>query len=234
MAGKPDADELVTHLAFSPHSKHLVAGYADGDLRVWGTDTRQLVARFHGHERRGHRLNVAELCFSPDGRTLACSGQSSDDGMALVSELGLYDIAGRRELPQLLRSEGVELHGLAFSPDGSMLAVACFDTTKEEGSIRIWSMPTGEAREIPGGKALRDADSLVFSHDMKLLAVGHGESFSLWDWRTARKRADLPLLGSWKNRSSARLAFSRDGRAIATVGYRLALWELSGFTSGDP
>ena len=65
---------------------------------------------------------------------------------------------------------------LAFSPDGTMLAVVAAD-----GGASLWSIPSGRevgAVQIPAGPL----QSVAFSGDGRVLAMGGFDgSVSLWD-----------------------------------------------------
>jgi WD40 repeat protein/tRNA A-37 threonylcarbamoyl transferase component Bud32 len=109
---------------------------------------------------------------------------------------------------------------LALSPDGSRLALGGGD-----GTVRVWDTGPGAGSvSLAGHRPLVAA--LAWSPDGKTLAVGHysaqpfppdgrlrGE-VRLWDVATARPRLDL--LGEVVG--VTHLAFSSDGRALATLG----------------
>ncbi|ROO86406.1 WD domain G-beta repeat uncharacterized protein [Actinocorallia herbida] len=100
----------------------------------------------------------------------------------------------------VMKANGAGVRALAYSPDGSLLAVA-----DENGAIRVWDMPAGIlVRTIEDGYA----GSLHFGPGAALLSGP-----AVWDPRTGETLHRFPdVLGS-----ECTTAFSPDGRTIATV-----------------
>ena len=99
--------------AFSPDGKFLATGDHARTVRLWKLPKLSLV-----HEMRHTRKYIVASAFSPDGKLLA-----SSDGEQTIQiwdtktaeQVGIARVAGRC---------------LAFSPDGSMLAVGCIGDAK--------------------------------------------------------------------------------------------------------
>ena len=115
--------------------------------------------------------------------------------------------------------------GAAFSPDGSLLAVACNDK-----SIIIYNMATGKQRMVLRGHAER-VWSVAFSLDGKTLISGSGEyrkatdpgEVKVWEIDNGKERASLPghrglVFG---------VAFSPDGKTAASASWdgTVKLWD---------
>ena len=105
--------------------------------------------------------------------------------------------------------------GVAFSPDGRLLA-----TASEDRTARLWDSATGEhLRTLTGHTS--DVVAVAFSPDGRLLATASGKKARLWDPATGDCLRTLAHNGTvWG------VAFSPDGRLLATAsGKKVRLWD---------
>lgn len=184
----------VASLALSPDGSAVAVGCYDGSLRVWRiADGAQLLARAFGG---GTQWSVA---FSPDGRRVAAGGEDKI--------LRIWTIADGR-LVHTLRGHRLNIWKVVFSPDGRTLATSSFDH-----DIRLWDPATGAAIRTLAGHA-EAVVGLAFSPDGALLASGSDDS-TVRLWRVA-DGAPLRTIAAGNHVYS--VAFSRDGRTLATAG----------------
>ncbi|AXG51866.1 WD-40 repeat protein [Streptomyces lincolnensis] len=155
-----------TALLPGPAGRHLAVS-RDGGLLV--TDNRVVRAgRSHAHDLVQHD-DIAAISFAPDG-----SGLATGDGTGRVA---LWD-GDLRHRVGILRNvfpapvdpssgSAESITALAFSPDGSTLAVG-----GDAGTVQLWDISTQQ----PLGPSLptsgESADTLAFSPDSTMLYAG--------------------------------------------------------------
>jgi WD40 repeat protein len=106
---------------------------------------------------------------------------------------------------------------IAFSPDGKILAAACFDKT-----IRFWDVAKGEEIAKLSGHT-RAVTCLAFSPDGKFLVSNAADnSLRLWDVTTRKPLAVLDEhWGETKN-----LLFTRDSKSFVCGGQYTDFWDI--------
>jgi WD40 repeat protein len=112
-------------IAISPDGNTLLS-----DRTLWNIATRSSRCT-NGPlgEPEGLYLQVDDVAFSPDSRTLATVGPQSHG-----SAVRLWDVATCRQVGQPLTGHTDEVYAVAFSPDGKTLATAGKDNT-----VRLWN-----------------------------------------------------------------------------------------------
>jgi WD40 repeat protein len=99
-------------------------------------------------------------------------------------------------------------YGIAFSPDGKRLALACADAI-----ARVWDITT--RREVAVFRGHKSAVSCVaFNPDGRRIASG-GDDHTVKVWEAATGREALTLRGH--SGTVFRVAFSPDGHRIASA-----------------
>jgi WD40 repeat protein len=236
----------VNAVAFSPDGKKLASAGGDNMLRIWDAGTARTLQTFRGHTRaisglayspdgatiatggadtlvklwdatneypiglRGHKAWVTGVAFSPDGRRVVSS--SGDH------TLMLWDPTSGRRLETLEKHiEWVE--AVAWSGDGRLIASASGDQfVLLWDAAALWVVKTRNM--VP-----ENPKCLAFSPGGHLLAVGTSapldSRFSdqpgiveVWEIAGGRQ---LPPYHGHKG-GVLQLAFSPDGKAIASVG----------------
>jgi WD40 repeat protein len=191
-----DFSGVTLGVTFSPDGNQLA--FSDGTVYVWKFD-RGLV--------QGQTMSSQELfaipgagsdSFSPDGKQLA--GVSGNN-------IRLWDAATGRELLTLVGHTGWAM-GLAFSPDGRLLA-----STSLDGTVKLWSLSLGTetlaASVPPAGFGTR----VAFSPKSPEFMVSGGDGAArLWDAVSGELRLEL----EGHELELLAVAFSADGKLLAT------------------
>lgn len=136
---------------------------------------------------------------------------------------------GPAEIPlrQLIGHLGV-VHGVAFNPEGTLLASAGFDYT-----LRLWEPSTGrQIRQLSEGQ-VEAFNSVAFSPDGRLLAVGmlntRPQAYALRLWNVATAEMEQQMISA---ESVSALAFRPQAAQIAALAprgsrtYALSLWDI--------
>jgi WD40 repeat protein/transcriptional regulator with XRE-family HTH domain len=206
----------VNAVAFSPNGKLLVSGDADGTVRLWNTATRQAPHAAIPADT-GALYGVRAVAYSPNGELLASAdadgtvrlwdtGTGLPAGHPLPAESGL--VSGVKNEPFQL-----DVNGVAFSPNGELLASAGAD-----GTVRLWytatRQPTGTVLFVEAG-----VNGVAFSPNGQLVATADADgTVRLWNTATGQQvgaplRADTGTGGGVNG-----VAFSPNGTLLASAG----------------
>jgi WD40 repeat protein/serine/threonine protein kinase len=155
------------------------------------------------------------VAFSPDDQHVATTGYE-DNGVRIWNiQAGV--------LEKTLRGlTGLMSEGLAYSPDGTLIASSS-GSFFTPGGVIIWNAMTGQEHwKIPG--VCGNSSNVAFSPDGKRIAVVSGEwdkspTVTIWDVNTqteaftwSGKKGEMGLIS---------VAFSPDGNSIATASGKL-------------
>jgi WD40 repeat protein len=216
--------DLILCLAVSPDFK--MAASAGGDfnynpnqtIRLWDLKTGRQI-----RELVGHWGIPGTVVFSPDGKTLAsiaaCDTEKRDGSVYL------WDVASGKKLHALLghcdadpeKGPNMTRYGLAFSPDGKVLA-----SFGSDQNIRLWHVASGKELQR---WSCRLATALAFSPDGKLLASGGEPAGTIELWNVATGKEIGKIREGHKNWLYS-LFFPSNGKQIISSGGGVFWWDL--------
>ena len=160
----------------------------------------------------GHSGQVLSIAFTSDSKLMA-SG-------SVDKTIVLWDPATGNQLRALKGHTGT-VGSVAFSPDDKLLASGSADNT-----IKIWDVASGREKQTLTGHTLF-VFSVAFSPDGKMLASGSGDqSVKLWDLATGRELRTLVAAPTPMPGLPISVAFSRDGKTLATGAQVVKLWDV--------
>ena len=204
---------------YSADGRRLAVAGQGGGVGVWDAESG---------EQLGALLRAPRGPRTTNPRTVDALAFGQGDLLA-AAEVGgavrIWDI-GRRELLRPPLRLPPSVYGLAFSPDGSQLAVP-FGAFSDEGpnGVEILDVESGErvARLSLDG----EVGSVAFSPDGSLLAGGEVDGGALVWGTDGWRRVGRPL--ARQTASTVEVEFSPDGHTLATShsDHSAALWDVA-------
>jgi WD40 repeat protein len=189
-------------VALSRDGKLLAAGSQTRAARVWDLQTG--VSFTLGVPAKTRPVTTL-VCFSPDGKRLACKAWLDLDRHSNVTEISIWDLATRKAvvtIGNLLMCWGE----LVFSPDGKYVASGYWF-----GGIKVWDAATGREAFTCQYEG-RIAYNVAFDRDGKRLVACGTDGIQVFDVATQQRVSTWPSATTGNNGC---LTFSPDGTRLA-------------------
>lgn len=203
-AFKPGASTVI--LSLSGDGALLArGGTSQGSAEIWNVPKRTSVRTISAHQKP-----LTGIALSNDGTTLVTFSQD---------ELKVWNVANGKMLFGIAAPALYSFRGAAASRDGKLIAVATSDKV-----ISLFDSTTAKlVHQIDGGPGQLSA--LAFSPDAsKLASAGDGDQGSnVHVWNVGDYSAVPNVLGPPQSAHS--VAFSADGRLLATGGISVRVWD---------
>ncbi len=204
LGGHTDDAKGVT---FSQDGATIVSAGTDRTLRLWvrptGGPDDPLLRGYGDHPVQG-----ATVALSRDGYKFAAGSTdgtlqvwSTADGSAVTKPRGVAD---------------GKLSGVAFGAHDDVATVA------EDGDVHVWSAASGYGRST-FDRHVKGAQSVAFSSDGRLLAVGGVDTVQIWDLSTGAPTCPVPAFTggvstlAFANTSPSRIAYGTNTGLLAVV-----------------
>jgi WD40 repeat protein len=202
--------------SFSPDGKLLAVTGVPPRVTLLNTETLVPVRKLPALPGRSSQA----VTFSPDGRLVASAALDTSRGPNMTGVGRVWDVRSGQAAPVRMKVSG---NSLSFSPDGRYVAGDGAEV-KIGGNAEVYDVHSGKRVTLPTGDLVR---SVAFSHDGRLLAVGHyGGTVALVstsDWKVSGHR-----LAGHRERVTG-VEFSADDRTLATSGAdgTARLWDVA-------
>jgi RNA polymerase sigma factor (sigma-70 family) len=220
------SDDTITHLSARPDGRHVAFCNRDAVV-VMDLQTGLTLHRFprgprtvNGQERGSTTLSA--VAFAPDGRTYAAGCDDYGPEPPSPLPIWLYD-AATGERRREFSGHDKKVTALAFVAAGRQIA-----SLGGDGVIRIWDAATGaKLRELTRPQC--KLESLAATPDGRIVATGaeaRDGKAPVYVWNVSSSQLVHTLDGHTGTVKA--LAFSADGRTLATTGEAVVrLWDVA-------
>jgi WD40 repeat protein len=167
---------------------------------------------------QGYQNSVLSVAISPDGKTIASSGDDGYDGLRLRT-IKLWNLATGKQISSL-KGHSQQVNVVVISPDGKILVSASNDNT-----IKIWNLATRKLIRTLEGHS-DSVHALAISADSKTLVSGSDDNtIKIWNLATGEQIRTLLGHTFWVRS----VAMSQDEVILASGSFdkTIKIWNLT-------
>ena len=205
----------INSVVFSPDGRYGLSGGEDKSLKLWETETGQIIQNFEGHTEA-----VSAVAFSPDGQQVL-SG-------SFDKTLKLWDVTTGKII-RTLEGHDDAVSSVAFSPDGKYAL-----SGSQDKAVILWKLADGDSvRSFTGHK--KAVLSVAFSPDGQFAISGsEDKTVKLWEVDSGKNihtfKREVHSFSAVAGHTKAinSVAFSPDGQFILSGSNdkSLKLWDI--------
>lgn len=137
------ADKAPKSLAWAPNGT-MLASADSGNIYLWDITNGMQIGTPIDYSAQGHPIGYTDLfsaiSINQNGSLIAIGGQGS-----ITEGIGLYNLATKSYEKRLAVGGGINVHSVAFNPNGTLLAAAL-----SNGTLQIFNIITGSSEFYNG------------------------------------------------------------------------------------
>jgi WD40 repeat protein len=173
MLSSLDTGNGIISIAIHPELPLLASGHIDKKIRIWHSQTKELIATLSGHA-----LAITDLHFSS---TLPLLASASQDRMVKIWQID------RWELDRTLKGHNWAVKTISFNANTNLLASA-----GDGKDIKIWDLQKSQLlRSLSGHSWTVSSVSFLPDSNNLLLSASWDKKIKLWDVETGEELVAL-------------------------------------------
>jgi WD40 repeat protein len=203
----------INTTVFSPDEKFIVAGYEDGNIKIWDIDLMQCVKTLVNNKKP-----ISDIRYLHNN-TLVSSNETTNILVAsLENIIEIWDVNSGKCINVFIDKDVIDI--FEFSYNREIIA-----TGTVLGAIKLWDVNSGQYI-----KTLDNSNeqiiSIAFSIDQKNIASSYGDgTIKIWDFISCQCIKELRFHNNrWAN---IVVSFSSDGKTIKGVcENEITIWNI--------